>query len=687
MILLCTFFSVLIISVLFADIIFFDKSFASGDTLNPYAADNILNQSKVLLNEWPQWQPWIFSGMPSLESFSYVNLLYLPSHLLNEIGFSDISIQFLHLMFTAIGMYLLINKLTSKRYISIITSLLWIMNPFLITMIVFGHGSQMMTASFFPWVLFSLICLKENPSIKNMIILALLLGFQFQRAHVQIVYYSCMMLFSFFAYNLIKTRNRKFFLLFISAFIFAFLISAHIYLPSLDYKALSIRSGDISNLQYATNWSMHPKELITYFLPYFYGFGGSSYTGFMPFTDYPNYVGLPVLLLAFFSMKKLSNDRLFFVSVLIISIVLSFGKYFSNFYELFYNYLPFFNSFRVPSMILIISNFCLYILCAYGLKDLSSYLIENNKKISYQMIMITFFTISFFDIQRIDFQIINPSEDSGQKSQMVSKEYFESIFFEDDTIKFLKENLEYNRIYPAGSLFTDPKFKYHGIESVGGYHPAKFSHYARLMSNTNNLLSIPVLQFLNVKYFISPAEINHPKLKFVKSSNFNSINGERIIFIYELEGFTNKAWFVRNILPEDKNLFSYLNADAFDPNRVAIVENLNEKKYAVGKVINLNRQIHMIEIEVDVKSEGFLVLSEINYPDRWKAYVDGKEYKVYQVNSVLRGIELKKGDKSIIFEYDDSYFNNLYNFSKILTLSLLILLFIPHLMVLLNRKN
>ena len=59
MILLCTFFSVLIISILFADIIFFDKSFASADTLNPYAASNILDQSKSLLNEWPQWQPWI----------------------------------------------------------------------------------------------------------------------------------------------------------------------------------------------------------------------------------------------------------------------------------------------------------------------------------------------------------------------------------------------------------------------------------------------------------------------------------------------------------------------------------------------------------------------------------------------------------------------------------------------------
>ena len=83
-----------------------------------------------------------------------------------------------------------------------------------------------------------------------------------------------------------------------------------------------------------------------------------------------------------------------------------------------------------------------------------------------------------------------------------SIESFESVFNEDETIIFLKENLGLNRIYPAGSLFTDPKFKYHGIESVGGYHPAKFGHYSELLKNTNNLLSIPVLQFLNVKYFI-----------------------------------------------------------------------------------------------------------------------------------------------------------------------------------------
>ena len=93
---------------------------------------------------------------------------------------------------------------------------------------------------------------------------------------------------------------------------------------------------------------MHPKELLTYLMPNFFGFGGSTYTGFMPFTDFPNYVGLPVLLFAFFSCVKLNSMRLFFWTVLVISILLSFGKYFEIFYQFFYNYLPFFSSFRVP---------------------------------------------------------------------------------------------------------------------------------------------------------------------------------------------------------------------------------------------------------------------------------------------------------------------------------------------------
>ena len=83
-----------------------NQTFASGDTFNPYAIHHILDQARQQLSEWPQWQPWIFSGMPSIEAFTYVNLLYLPSYLLDLIGVADLNIQFIHLIFSGVGMLL-----------------------------------------------------------------------------------------------------------------------------------------------------------------------------------------------------------------------------------------------------------------------------------------------------------------------------------------------------------------------------------------------------------------------------------------------------------------------------------------------------------------------------------------------------------------------------------------------------
>ena len=78
-------------------------------------------------------------------------------------------------------------------------------------------------------------------------------------------------------------------------------LSMLIYLPAIDYSEYSIRGGSTSggaNYEYATGWSFHPKEILTFFIPSAFGFGGQPYWGFMPFTDYPNYMGIIILLLA-----------------------------------------------------------------------------------------------------------------------------------------------------------------------------------------------------------------------------------------------------------------------------------------------------------------------------------------------------------------------------------------------------
>ena len=54
---------------------------------------------------------------------------------------------------------------------------------------------------------------------------------------------------------------------------------------------------------YATQWSFHPKELLSFIYPYFFGLQNTSdpekgaYWGFMPFTQSTHYVGLVLSLI------------------------------------------------------------------------------------------------------------------------------------------------------------------------------------------------------------------------------------------------------------------------------------------------------------------------------------------------------------------------------------------------------
>jgi uncharacterized membrane protein YfhO len=102
----------------------------------------------------------------------------------------------------------------------------------------------------------------------------------------------------------------------------------------------------------------------------------------------------------------------------------------------------------------------------------------------------------------------------------------------------------------------------------------------------------------------------------------------------------------------------------------------------------LDWNIHEISIDVNVLSESaFLVLSEINYPERWKATVDNKDVRIYQTNGVLRGLLLNEGKHSIIFKYDDSLFRSLLIFSNIILFAIFFILIKPFLMRLLKEHT
>ena len=87
----------------------------------------------------------------------------------------------------------------------------------------------------------------------------------------------------------------------------------------------------------------------------------------MPFTDYPNYMGIIILLLAIIGLfRKWKLIHQFLVITSAFALFISFGKHFSLVYDLFYNIFPYFNKFRVPHMILILLQFNVAVLAAFG---------------------------------------------------------------------------------------------------------------------------------------------------------------------------------------------------------------------------------------------------------------------------------------------------------------------------------
>src|SRR5437867_459536 len=134
--------------------------------------------------------------------------------------------------------------------------------------------------------------------------LALAGGFQMLRGHVQVCFYTWVAIGIYSAIEWLaalrhpveRVRSTARLCGLAAAAALAFGIAGFYNLPLRDYARYSIRGtggGGGVGMDYATPWSPASSELPSFVVPGWVGFGGSTYWGGMPFTDYPNgYIGI-----------------------------------------------------------------------------------------------------------------------------------------------------------------------------------------------------------------------------------------------------------------------------------------------------------------------------------------------------------------------------------------------------------
>jgi uncharacterized membrane protein YfhO len=77
--------------------------------------------------------------------------------------------------------------------------------------------------------------------------------------------------------------------------------------------------------------------------------------------------------------------------------------------------------------------------------------------------------------------------------------------------------------------------------------------------------------------------------------------------------------------------------------------------------------------QVNAKSGGLAVFSEVFYPEGWSATIDGKPADIIKVNYLLRGLDVPSGKHTIEFAYMDEHYIKYNNYAMFGSLILLIL--------------
>ena len=386
--------------VFLREMILYGKIPESADMFHRMPLDRWVEQYEASNDDMPQWYPHLFGGMPS-----YGGFIHAPADPLRKVfdalDFNWGMRYWLHFIIAGVGMYCYLRRRDLGEVPSLFGSLAFSLSPYMFGLINAGHPAKMYAIAFIPLVILFAEKVIEERTVRAALGLAVCTAFQLWTKHVQIVYYTWMLIVFFWLWQEGKGLKSKTFAarvcggrlaLLTGAVLLSGILVADPYIPIYEFQGHSTR-GAASSLQtegdaragtswdYATQWSFHPRETISLFYPYFYGLQNfpsqdlksQAYWGWMPFTQSTHYMGLVVLVLAVvgFLIRKADSFKISVAVASVIVLVIGFGEHFPFLYWPLFELAPMFGRFRIPSMIYVLLPFTCSLLAAVTLHNLT----------------------------------------------------------------------------------------------------------------------------------------------------------------------------------------------------------------------------------------------------------------------------------------------------------------------------
>ena len=429
-----------------------------------------------------------------------------------------------------------------------------------------------------------------------------------------------------------------------------------------------------------------------------------TYWGNQPILEAPAYVGASIMFLFILALFVVKGPFKWWILIsFLLSLTLSWGKNFPLLTNLFIDHFPFYNKFRAVSSIQIILEFAIPLLSVIGLhkfladanlknirrsfvvysvplifllvlggslnysglyddyyssgygQEIFNQIIEERKNIFNSDVIralivgvLVFLTLRFSKLLGRNFTFVIVLAIVIFDLFNINNRYIDKDLFIDKNINtyqaseidndILADTLDFRVFNISAGLSNANTSYFHN--SVNGYHAAKlkrFQEYYDYLSYHDNQ---KLFNTLNVKYLIGKDENNNDQL-------------------YQNPDAFGNAWAVDSLALIDNydNLLNQLKDADLRKVGFALKKSISietSRNYNPSDLIKLEKiknSSSRISYNFESLSEQLIVFSEIYYPSGWQVYLNGEKTNYFDINYLLRGMVVPKGDHLIEFHF------------------------------------
>ncbi len=364
--------------------------------------------------ERTRWTNSLFSGMPTYQMAPS----YDSQQVLNQVG------KFYHLWLPEnvwyvfaylLGFYILLRAFDFRRELAVLGSIIWAFSSYFFIIIAAGHIWKVIALAYLPPMIAGIVLSYRGKYLWGFVVTALFTALEIQANHIQMTYYYMFIIFFMVIAYLVDAVRKKRLAQFgkstavclVAAALGVIINLSNLYhtwqytQESMRGKSELVKKNTANQTSsgldrdYITQWSYGIDETWTLLVPNTKG-GASvplaqnesamekadpqfyqiyqqigQYWGSQPGTSGPVYVGAFVLMLfilGLFIVKGPMKWALFLATGL--SVLLSWGRNFMWFTDLFLDYMPMYAKFRTVASILVIAEFTIPLLAMLALKKI-----------------------------------------------------------------------------------------------------------------------------------------------------------------------------------------------------------------------------------------------------------------------------------------------------------------------------